>query len=79
VLPDRDFVQMRRQPQIKFKLSVAGVLHLPAGKGPKLEQVNESRTPWPPRAGALPLTEANAAGFNPVKARGKIQWLGMRT
>jgi hypothetical protein len=30
VLRERNFVQMRQAPQNKFKLSVAGALHLPA-------------------------------------------------
>jgi hypothetical protein len=42
VLPDRDFVQMAKTTPIKFKSSVADTLHPAAGKGPKLEQVNES-------------------------------------
>jgi hypothetical protein len=33
---------MQRAAQIKFKLSVAGALHLRQPKGPKLEQVNNS-------------------------------------
>jgi hypothetical protein len=37
VLPDCVFVQMRRVAQYKFKLSVAGALHLSV-EGPKLEQ-----------------------------------------
>jgi hypothetical protein len=48
--------------QNKFKLSVAGGLHLPA-KGPKLEQVNIPCGAVATQNGHLPLTAAYVAGF----------------
>jgi hypothetical protein len=62
VLRYRDFVQMPGVDQNKFKLSVAGGLHLPP-KGPKLEQGNVRRGAVAAQNGHLPLTAAYVAGF----------------
>jgi len=75
VLPDRDFVQMPRVAQNKFKLSVACRLHLPDREGPKREQPEVKPSP-PMRKQAtpknhLPLTAVHAARFNPVKSGGR--------
>jgi hypothetical protein len=71
VLPDRVFVQMRGAAQIKFKLSVAGALHLSAEKVPNWNKLTNPRGAVATWRGHLPLTAVPAAGFNPLKAGGK--------
>jgi len=64
VLPERDFVQMPGPVQTKFKLGVAGGLHLIPG-GPKVEHLAGVRTGLGNSRERPPLTEVTAAGFNP--------------
>ncbi len=51
--------------QTKFKLGVAGGLHLIDPKGPKVEHLAAVRTGLGNSRERQPLTEVTAAGFNP--------------
>ncbi|WP_154071392.1 hypothetical protein [Bradyrhizobium lablabi] len=64
------FVQMQTMAQNKFKLSVAGALHLGA-KSPKAEQVNISLSVGVARKAAFAVDRGKRRGLQSVRDRGK--------